>query len=616
MEELDQDNIDSLFDNADDNDPGEEMEELDQDNIDSLFDNAADGQEEAAAPPSESDDEDIDALFNDIDAASGESATDDGSLDELFSEDDGEEKTHLSTEDSEELASAAFDSDFDEMDQLFSELEEDDSSEADPFETEEIDFAEMLEEDDDGGDDFLDLSNEEDTDSSAEEAPSAEEEEATTGLADILADAEEKEEQEGGTGMPLPAVIAGMGKTALASIGGGVIILLLIGLYFLFGGSKTTDDIETTAQMHQPDQENPTETSPAAVATNFIPLVEDASYTMAKQGGEVAVTLSGQDEDGQPLIFAITNSPQHGRLSGTAPNLTYLPNRNFPGEDHFEFTASDGKDVSTLATVTIAGPDLGALARAQEQKNATESRRKIAKKKVFKPTKPQVLAKNVTYYTTSTEPVIIDWERIWQEANKDGFNPETHVEIISNSGQGVLSKIDTSNHSYRPDPYSDSTDHITYRFKRGGFRSPLKTITIDVELGSPAPEVNFAQLEERYAVGQKVVIDASPSRDEQRQDLQFSWQQISGVEVVMTPLNKEGSQVAFVMPSSFYTGKNSGPTFRVFAQDASGKISSGEISVQAISRRQTALWRGDRSTGGMTDDPAMSGRYFPWPYDD
>jgi len=67
----------------------------------------------------------------------------------------------------------------------------------------------------------------------------------------------------------------------------------------------------------------------------------------------LAVTLAGTDPDGSPLVFSIESSPAHGTLSGTAPNLTYLPDAGFSGSDSFTFRANDGAVFSTTATIAI-----------------------------------------------------------------------------------------------------------------------------------------------------------------------------------------------------------------------------------------------------------------------
>ena len=44
----------------------------------------------------------------------------------------------------------------------------------------------------------------------------------------------------------------------------------------------------------------------------------------------INITLSGQDVDGDNLTYNIINTPVNGLITGNAPNLSYLPNENYP----------------------------------------------------------------------------------------------------------------------------------------------------------------------------------------------------------------------------------------------------------------------------------------------
>ncbi|MCE9579264.1 MAG: tandem-95 repeat protein [Deltaproteobacteria bacterium] len=66
-----------------------------------------------------------------------------------------------------------------------------------------------------------------------------------------------------------------------------------------------------------------------------------------------AFTLTGHDPDGDALTFAVTSAPAHGQLTGTPPQLTYLPDANFAGTDTLQFTVNDGHQISAPATVTL-----------------------------------------------------------------------------------------------------------------------------------------------------------------------------------------------------------------------------------------------------------------------
>ena len=68
----------------------------------------------------------------------------------------------------------------------------------------------------------------------------------------------------------------------------------------------------------------------------------------------VQFTLSGSDVDvGDSVTFTIVGVPTHGRLSGTAPNITYLPDKDYYGLDSFRFRTSDGTAESDIATFSI-----------------------------------------------------------------------------------------------------------------------------------------------------------------------------------------------------------------------------------------------------------------------
>jgi cellulose biosynthesis protein BcsQ len=65
------------------------------------------------------------------------------------------------------------------------------------------------------------------------------------------------------------------------------------------------------------------------------------------------ITLMGDDPDGDALSYTVIEGPSHGSLSGTPPNLTYLPEPNFHGSDSFVFKATDRMINSDPAIVSI-----------------------------------------------------------------------------------------------------------------------------------------------------------------------------------------------------------------------------------------------------------------------
>ncbi|MHC4494635.1 MAG: Ig domain-containing protein, partial [Planctomycetota bacterium] len=101
----------------------------------------------------------------------------------------------------------------------------------------------------------------------------------------------------------------------------------------------TTDSVVTTVSITMTPANDP----PIATADN-VTLLEDMSTSIA---------LAGIDPDGNQLTYSIVTEPAHGTLSGTEPNMTYMPDPNFSGSDGFTFKANDGVSDSMPAVVSI-----------------------------------------------------------------------------------------------------------------------------------------------------------------------------------------------------------------------------------------------------------------------
>jgi len=99
------------------------------------------------------------------------------------------------------------------------------------------------------------------------------------------------------------------------------------------------------------------DSAPATVSINLtpnhIPVAEIQSVT-TPEDTPVVINLAGNDPDGDTVVYSVVTVPSHGGLSGMAPNLTYMPNKNFSGPDSFSFKVNDGADDSDITTVSIA----------------------------------------------------------------------------------------------------------------------------------------------------------------------------------------------------------------------------------------------------------------------
>jgi len=88
---------------------------------------------------------------------------------------------------------------------------------------------------------------------------------------------------------------------------------------------------------------------------NHPPVAEDQSVETYKNTS-VDITLKATDEDNDLLTYSIVDNPDHGTLSNfdsDAGTVTYTPDTDYTGSDSFTFKASDGKEDSNVATVSI-----------------------------------------------------------------------------------------------------------------------------------------------------------------------------------------------------------------------------------------------------------------------
>ena len=67
----------------------------------------------------------------------------------------------------------------------------------------------------------------------------------------------------------------------------------------------------------------------------------------------VSFRLSAIDPDGDWIDYTVLSDPEHGTLSGRAPDLTYSPDAEYNGQDSLTFRASDSFGGTSTAVVTI-----------------------------------------------------------------------------------------------------------------------------------------------------------------------------------------------------------------------------------------------------------------------
>ena len=559
---------------------GEGFAELDQSDIDSLL-GGGEGPAVAAAPAAgdefDLDQSDIDGLFASAgdEKSSGEAAMAEGlgapskdDLDSLFSDIGGDKPDRAETV-------------------SFAEVAQDGSGKAGAAASGEDNFGLP----DDGGvdddefdfGDLPDIPDETNTVGSAPQGGMGEEDIFATAspaavpdfLAEATMDNSRDKPSASGTDHPF-ARPEKAGKKKGMAIGAFFLVLLMGGggYWYMLKNKKGEMPVPVAPVAQEKPVAPPVVALPVA-PPNAPPVASESRWRMEKPNEALAIELTGTDENNDPLKFEIVTPPKFGRLSGDLPKITYLPNKDFPGEDSFEFRVSDGQLASGPAKVGVMGPEdvkpVVAEAAAPEEK-------------------PVVTAKNISLKTLSTAPLTINWKKIWAGANEEPFDAKVSVEILGGSPlRGGLHRIDRSRHRYEPDRYFGGKEVVRYRFKAAGVYSKAAKLTITVKPNDKPPVLGLRPVADSYKVGENVVLDAGLTRDDSPGGVRYSWEQVAGAPVHLEKLHGEGSAVSFVVPS-FFRGEQTRIVIRVTATDPGGQRASKEVGITPVSKRQSPLW--------------------------
>ncbi|TWT83445.1 Subtilisin E precursor [Planctomycetes bacterium CA13] len=188
-----------------------------------------------------------------------------------------------------------------------------------------------------------------------------------------------------------------------------------------------------------------------SVAANQTPVADELSVSTTEDTAK-AITLTGSDPDSDPITFVVQIDPQHGTLSGSAPDLTYTPDINYNGSDSFTFTVSDGTDVSELTTALIDVTPINDVPVADSQLMTTDE-------------------------DTAVEIILTG-------SDIEG-DPLTYS-IVSGPASGSLTGI-APDLTYVPNADFNGSDSFTFKVNDGSDDSPTSVVSITVTPINDAP---------------------------------------------------------------------------------------------------------------------------------
>ncbi|MFH1882192.1 MAG: Ig-like domain-containing protein [Planctomycetota bacterium] len=229
---------------------------------------------------------------------------------------------------------------------------------------------------------------------------------------------------------------------------------------FLFKvNDGTVDSAAATVSIQlKPVNDPPTASYVGATVQNNPPAAKDNSVT-TEEDTPVSITLEGSDPDEDELSYTVVESPSHGSLSGTAPNMSYTPNPNFNGSDSFTFKVSDETAESDAAIVSITVRSANDTPSAKDDSARTQEDAPI---------------EAIDVLANDTD---VDNEKLTTSAVTQGRN-----------GSVTINADNTL--SYSPKANFCGTDSFTYTVSDGKGGTDTATVNVKVKAVNDAPTAN------------------------------------------------------------------------------------------------------------------------------
>jgi VCBS repeat-containing protein len=276
---------------------------------------------------------------------------------------------------------------------------------------------------------------------------------------------------------------------------------------------------------------------------NDTPVASPKSATV-QEDGQVAITLSGSDADGDSLTYAIVSAPSKGTLTGTAPSLTYRPAANLNGSDSFTYRVHDGTVNSPTVTVSISISAVNDV--------------------------PVANAQSLTVAEDTPLSITL--------SGSDVESSSLSYTVVGQPGKGTLSGS-SSNLTYTPSANSNGADSFTFRVNDGSTNSATSTISINVTAVNDAPVATARSLSTTPDTALAVTLAGT---DVEGSSLTYT--------VVTSPANGSLSGNApnlTYTPGASFTGNDSF-TFRVNDGALNSSAATVAISVATVNRAPQA----------------------------
>lgn len=187
------------------------------------------------------------------------------------------------------------------------------------------------------------------------------------------------------------------------------------------------------------------------ISVNDRPVATGQNITV-REDSSVDIVLSGTDIDGDDLNFSLVGSNLSGTITGSAPNITYTPPKNFNGQESFSFIANDGDLDSASKEVNVTVEAVNDVPTTEDQE-------------LF-----------------LAEDEALSFELIAEDVDGDKLT----YTILSEPKNGTLSGS-APNLTYSPAEHYNGSDTLIYKVNDGQEDSQTATVSFEVAAIADAP---------------------------------------------------------------------------------------------------------------------------------
>jgi hypothetical protein len=250
----------------------------------------------------------------------------------------------------------------------------------------------------------------------------------------------------------------------------GTDYMLVDGMTYLMGGGDTPLKINGdyllgayTFSGEVEDEFGYTDAVEVDITFKSLPHANEQTLTTAEDT-PLPIMLTADDLYPDMLTWEIVDQPQHGTLTGTAPDVTYTPALNYFGPDSFTFRVYDGSVYSNTAMVSIT------VTPVNDSPVAVDDFYSVDEDTTLVVAAPGVLANDI-------------------EVDPDGIA----AVLFTAPAHGLLTLLEDGSFTYIPDKDFNGIDTFVYRMVTYPMKSwvddAVVTITVNPVNDDPVADV-------------------------------------------------------------------------------------------------------------------------------